>query len=170
MKDQNNFDLHNNNKSIEIDRTNSKDFFEDYIHNTIYRQEHLKVIQDAQNKGNILKKIFTKAKVGTASALLKLLDDWSEKIQKIGNLESSQRTLQTWNDTYRVQRELVKRILIEEKVSPETIDKINAIYSTRSTNKAIELGSKLLNVERSEILKLVKSAIKYSKQLQEDRK
>ena len=134
-----------------------------------YHNEHIKVIQDSQTKGAILKKIITTAKVGTASALVKLLDEWSEKIKKIGNLENSQRSLQTWNDTYRVQRELIKKLLKEENISPEVIAKVNVIYSTRSVNKAVEKGSDLFNLEKSEILKLVKSAIRYKKLVQKDR-
>ena len=134
-----------------------------------YHNEHVKIIQDSQTKGAILKRILTKAKVGTASALVKLLDDWSEKIKKIGNLEHSQRSLQTWNDTYRVQRELIKKLLKEENVSPELIAKVNAIYSTRSVNKAVQKGSDILNLEKSEILKLVKLAIRYKKLAQKDR-
>jgi hypothetical protein len=133
-----------------------------------YHDEHLKVIQDSQNKGAILRKIFTKAKVGTASALVKLLDEWSEKIKQIGNLESSQRSLQTWNDTYRVQRELIKKLLKQENISPEVIAKVDAIYSTRSVNKAVEKGSDIFSLEKSEILKIVKSAIRYSKLVQKD--
>ena len=133
-----------------------------------YHDEHIKVIQDSQNKGAILKKLFTKAKVGTASALVKLLDDWSEKIKRIGNLESSQRSLQTWNDTYRVQRELIKKLLKEENISPEVIGKVNAIYSTRSVNKAVEKGCDIFDLEKSEIIKIVKSAIRYSKLVEKD--
>ena len=133
-----------------------------------YHDEHIKVIQDSQHKGAILKKLFTQAKVGTASALVKLLDDWSEKIKRIGNLESSQRSLQTWNDTYRVQRELIKKLLKEENISPEVIAKVNAIYSTRSVNKAVEKGCDIFDLEKSEILKIVKSAIRYSKLVVKD--
>ena len=82
-----------------------------------YRDEHVKVIQDSQRKGNILKGLMQRVGVGTASALSQILDSWSEKIKEIGRLENSQRTLQTWNDTYRVQRELVKEILKREGVS-----------------------------------------------------
>ncbi|NJK49112.1 hypothetical protein HC931_13860 [Candidatus Gracilibacteria bacterium] len=129
----------------------------------IYRDEHIKVIQDSQKKGQILKNLMTKAGVGTASALSNLLDTWSSQIKDIAKLENSQRTLQVWNDTYRVQRELVKKVLIDEGVSNEVIKKVNDIYSTRSVNKAIEMGSDLFNLEKSEILKLVKSAIRYGK-------
>ncbi|OYE00198.1 hypothetical protein [Nostoc sp. 'Peltigera membranacea cyanobiont' 232] len=128
-----------------------------------YRDEHIKVIKDSQKKGNLLKTIMQKAGVGTASAVVTFLDSCSEKIKEVSKLENSQRTLQTWNDTYRVQRELVKKLLIDEGVSPDTISKVNKIYSTRSVNKAVELGSKLFNLEKSEILILVKSAIRYTK-------
>lgn len=128
-----------------------------------YHEEHIKVIQDSQKKGNILKQIFKKAKVGTASALVNLLDDWSEQIKKIGNLENSQRSLQTWNDTYRVQRELVKKLLKESDINPEIEAQVKAIYSSRSVNKAVEKGCDIFDLEKSEILRLVKSAIRYSK-------
>jgi hypothetical protein len=133
-----------------------------------YRDEHIKVIQDSQRKGTALKMLFAKAKVSTASALANLLDDWSNKIKEIGKLENSQRSLQAWNDTYRVQRELVKQLLIKEQISPEVIQQINAIYNTRSVNKAIEKGCDMFNLEKSEILKLVKSAIKYAKLSEEN--
>lgn len=128
-----------------------------------YHEEHIKVIQDSQKKGNILKQILNKAKVGTASALVNLLDDWSEQIKKIGNLENSQRSLQTWNDTYRVQRELVKKLLKESDINSEIEAQVKAIYSTRSVNKAVEKGGDIFDLEKSEILQLVKSVIRYSK-------
>lgn len=131
-----------------------------------YHKEHIKVIQDSQNKGKFLRQILTKAKVNTASAVVKLLDDWSEQIKKIGNLESSQRSLQTWNDTYRVQRELVKKLLEEADINLDLKAKVNEIYGTRSVNKAVQEGCNIFNLERSEILKLVKTAIRYSKLLE----
>lgn len=133
-----------------------------------YRDEHVKVIQDSQQKGSILKNLMQKAGVSTASALSNLLDSWSERIKEIGHLESSQRSLQTWNDTYRVQRELVKKVLETDGVSQETRERVDAIYAKRSSRKAIELGVELLDLEKSEILKLVKSAIRYAKNLPED--
>lgn len=128
-----------------------------------YRDEHVKVIKDSQKKGRVLKTLMQKAGVGTASALANLLDSWSEKIKEVGKLENSQRTLQSWNDTYRVQRELVKKLLISEGTSKEVVDKVNAIYGTRSVGKAVELGSDLFNLEKSEILKFIKSAVRYIK-------
>lgn len=128
-----------------------------------YHEEHIKVIQDSQKTNNALRKIFNKTKVGTTSALSNLLDNWSEQIKKVGNLENSQRSLQSWNDTYRVQRELVKKLLKEANIDPNIEAKIKAIYSTRSVNKAIEKGSNIFDLEKSEILKLVKTAIRYSK-------
>ncbi|MTJ55770.1 hypothetical protein FJR38_25445 [Anabaena sp. UHCC 0253] len=128
-----------------------------------YRDEHVKVINDSQKKGNLLKTIMQKAGVSTASAVVTFLDSCSDKIREISKLENSQQTLQIWNDTYRVQRELVKKLLIKDGVSADTINKVNKIYSTRSVNKALELGSSLFNVEKSEILTLIKSAVRYTK-------
>lgn len=127
-----------------------------------YRDEHVKVIEDAQTKGKILKGLMKKAGVGTASALSSLLDSWSEKIKQIAHLQNSQRSLQVWNDTYRVQRDLVKKLLKDEGVDPEVIQKVNSIYSTRSVNKAVEKGMDLFDLEKSEILRIVKSAIRYA--------
>ena len=128
-----------------------------------YRNEHVKVIQDSQKKGLFIKGLFQRFGVGTASALTQMLDSWSEKIKEISHLESSQRSLQTWNDTYRVQRDLVKALLKQENVSEEVRAKVDQIYGTRSSKKAISLGSNLFNLEESEILKLVKAGIKYTK-------
>jgi hypothetical protein len=128
-----------------------------------YRNEHVKVIQDSQKKGRILKALFEKVGVSTASALSQLLDSWSEKIKEVGKLENSQRSLQAWNDTYRVQRELVKTLLRQENVSEEVLAKVDRIYGTRSVNKAVELGSDFFNLEKSETLKLIKAVVRYTK-------
>lgn len=128
----------------------------------LYRDEHIKVVRDAQHKGNIIKQLLQKAGVATAVALTHKLDAWSEKIKQISHLENSQRSLQTWNDTYRVQRELVKELLKQQDVSQDVIKQINQIYGTRSVNKAVEIGCNLFNWEESEILKLIKSAVRYS--------
>lgn len=129
-----------------------------------YRDEHIKVITDSQKKGNILKTLMQKAGVATASSLVGFLDACSEKIKEISHLENSQRSLQVWNDAYRVQSKLVKELLVREGVSQEVIDKVNAIYGTRqSIKKAVELGSDFFNLEKSEILNLIKDAIRYTK-------
>ncbi len=91
------------------------------------------------------------------------MDNWSNQIKDIAKLENSQRSLQTWNDTYRVQRDLVKKLLLDESVLVEVIEKVNTIYSTKSVNKAVEIGINLFDLEKSEILKLMKSSVKYSK-------
>ena len=129
----------------------------------VYRNEHVKVIKDSQAKGRWLKTLMQKAGVNTASALASFLDSCSDKLREVSKLENSQRTLQVWNDTYRVQRELVKKLLIEEGVSEDTIKKVNAIYKTRSVNKAVELASSLFDLEQSEILAWIKSAVRYAK-------
>ncbi|PZO15652.1 MAG: hypothetical protein DCF25_13390 [Leptolyngbya foveolarum] len=129
----------------------------------IYRDEHVRVIRDSQKKGHILKTLMQKVGVGTASALSQTLDAWSSKLKEVARLENSQRTLQVWNDTYRVQRELVKEVLVREDVPEEVKQNITAIYKTRSVGKATALGEELFELEKSEVLKLVKSAIRYSK-------
>ena len=129
----------------------------------LYRNEHVKVIEDSQTKGQWLKTLMQKAGVNTASALASFLDSCSDKLREVSKLENSQRTLQVWNDTYRVQRELVKKLLIEEGVSEDTIKKVNAIYKTRSVNKAVEFASSLFDLEQSEILTWIKSAVRYAK-------
>ncbi|HIK45433.1 MAG TPA: hypothetical protein IGR64_11195 [Leptolyngbyaceae cyanobacterium M65_K2018_010] len=128
-----------------------------------YRNEHLKVIQDSQRKGRFLKGLFERFGVGTASALTQMLDAWSEKIKTIAHLENSQRSLQTWNDTYRVQRQLVKVLLEREGVSAEVRAKVDRIYSTRSVHKAVDLGTDFFNLERSETLRLIKAVVRYTK-------
>lgn len=129
----------------------------------LQRDEHIKVVKDAKIKGNLLKQLFKKFGVATASALTQKLDKLSETIKEISHLESSQRSLQTWNDTYRVQRELVKELLKQNNIDESVIIEVNKIYGTRSVNKAVEMGCQLFNWEQSQTIKLIKSAVKYSK-------
>ncbi len=133
-----------------------------------YRDEHIKVIRDSQKKGSVLKALMGKVGVATASALTNKLDEWSEKIKTVSNLENSQDSLRVWNDTYRVQRDIVKLILAQEEIDKATLDKIHAIYSTRSVSKAIEKGSYILNLEKAELLKLLKKSIRYSKSIMKE--
>ncbi|MEL7085887.1 MAG: hypothetical protein AAGM36_15470, partial [Cyanobacteria bacterium J06597_1] len=128
----------------------------------VYRDEHVKVVKDSQKKGNILKKLMGKAGVGTASALSSWLDGVSDKLKDIASLESSRRQLQVWNDTYRVQKVLVKEILKLDGVPEQTIEKVNVIYGTRSTRKAIERGTDLLELEKEKIAAMVKSSVRYT--------
>ncbi|EAZ90483.1 hypothetical protein [Crocosphaera chwakensis] len=129
----------------------------------LQRNEHIKVVKDAQIKGNFIKQLFQKFGVATASALTQKLDELSENIKQISHLENSQRSLQTWNDTYRVQKELVKELLKQKNVSEDVIIEVDKIYGTRSVNKAVEMGCQLFNWEASQTIKLIKSAVRYSK-------
>jgi hypothetical protein len=128
----------------------------------LHYKEHLRVVKNSQRRGQILRDLMHRTGVGTASALVSLLDSWSSKIKDIAKLENSQRTLQVWNDTYRVQRELVKQLLKDEAVSVAVQDKVDKIYGTRSVNKAVELGSALFNWERSEVIRLIKRVVNYT--------
>jgi hypothetical protein len=129
----------------------------------LYRDEHIKVTQEAQRRINILRNLMEKVGVNSVSALVSFLDSCSEKLKTIAKLENSQRSLQQWNDTYRVQQVLVKKVLEEAGVDQAVQDNVNKIYATRSVNSAITLGTSLLDWEKSEILKLVKTAIRYKK-------
>lgn len=125
------------------------------------RDEHIRVLQESQKKGFLLKDLLTKAGVGTAVALSNLLDSWSEEIKTLAGLKNSQRTLQMWNDTYRVQKKLVEELLKKEGVSPDIREKVNRIHRTHFIEKVSELGSQLLDLEKSEILKLAKPVVNY---------
>lgn len=127
----------------------------------LYRDEHSQVTQVAQERKKFLRELMQKAGVKSAKALSDMLDNLSERLKTVAKLENSQRSLQQWNDTYRVQRVLVKKLLEEANVEPALLDKVNQVYKTRSANKAIALGASLLDWEQSEVLKLVKSAIRY---------
>jgi hypothetical protein len=128
-----------------------------------YHHEHVKVTQEALKQKSWLHKLMQQAQVTSARSLTQKLDEWSDKIKQFAKLENSQRSLQTWNDTYRVQRDLVKKVLEDEKISPEILLKVNEIYSTRSVNRAVQVGSNLFDLKESEILKLVKSSLRYYK-------
>lgn len=128
-----------------------------------YRDEHIQVIQVAQQRGNSLKALMQRAGVGTVSALTSWMDSCSERLKNVAHLENSQRSLQAWNDTYRVQQKLVKQILKDAAVDPEVCQKVDAVYGARSVRKAVELGQELFQWEKSEILKLIKSAVRYTK-------
>jgi hypothetical protein len=53
--------------------------------------------------------------------------------------------------------------LKQEKASEAVRAKVDQIDGTRSTKMAVALGSNLFNLEESEILKLVKAVVRYTK-------
>lgn len=128
-----------------------------------FRDEHVKVIENSQKKSSVLKRIFDHAGVNTATAVTNLLDSMSEKLKDMASLENSQKQLRIWNDIYRVQYRLVQELIERDEAPQELIDKINALYSTRSVEKAVEKGAAFFNLEKSEILNLLKrvKAIRY---------
>lgn len=127
----------------------------------LYKDEHVKVIQVAQKRVNILSNLMKKAGVGSATALAGFLDNCSEKLKTVAKLENSQCKLRQWNDTYRVHQVLVKKVLEQADVDPVVQDQVKQIYKTCSVNKAIIMGESLLDWERSKILKAVKSVVRY---------
>ncbi|MBE9175130.1 hypothetical protein IQ225_07070 [Synechocystis salina LEGE 06155] len=110
-----------------------------------------------------LKQFFFEWKIDGIESLSNLLVEWSEKIKEIVSLKNSQQSFRNWNDTYRVQQKIVIQLLINEAIDPEVIDKVNKIYKTKSVNKAVDIGCDFLNLEKSEIIKMVKTVVHHTK-------
>lgn len=138
----------------------------------LYRNEHVKVIQDSQQKGNFIKTLMVKFQVTTTTALVNTLDTLANNITELSNkisqnedhiafLNSSQGSYHHWNNTYRVQKFMVLETLRQDGIQKETIKKVEVIYKTKSVNKAIDLAYQLFDFEESEILKyFLKPAIR----------
>jgi hypothetical protein len=144
---------------------------------SLYDREHKEVIDKLGNsykesKNFIIsyrkhflefKRILFEWNIDGIESLSNLLSEWSEKIKEIVSLKNSQQSFRNWNDTYRVQQKIVIQLLIDEKIDPELIDKINKIYKTKSVNKAIDVGCDFLNLEKSEIIRMVKTVVHHTK-------
>lgn len=138
----------------------------------LYRDEHVKVIKDSQQKGKFIKSLMQKLQVTTTTALVNLLDGWAAKLTelsaKIGEsedhidfLKNSQGSYHRWNNTYRVQKFMVLKMLEIDHIDMQTIAKVEQIYGTKSVNQSIELANKLFDFEESEIVKyFIKPAIR----------
>jgi len=88
-------------------------------------------------------------------------DSQKEYAPTIKYLSRSKKSLQVANDTYRAQRELIKKLINESNVSDEIKSQVEAIYSTRSVDKAIEKCVGIFDLEKSELLQLIKRVIRY---------
>lgn len=138
----------------------------------LYRNEHVKVIKDSQQKNSFIKSLMQKFKVTTTTALVNTLDNWADNLTELSNkisenkdhidfLTGSQGAYHRWNNTYRVQKFMVLRTLQDDGVDSVTINKIEQIYKTKSVNKAIELAHQLFDFEESEIIKyFIKPAVR----------
>jgi hypothetical protein len=138
----------------------------------LYRDEHVKVIKDSQNKGNFIRSLMNRLQVTTTTALVNVLDSWAVRLtelsSKIGEnedhidfLKDSQGAYHRWNNTYRVQKFMVLKMLEVDGVDKPTIAKIEQIYGTKSVNRAVELAQQLFDLEESEILKyFIKPAVR----------
>jgi hypothetical protein len=93
------------------------------------------------------------------------LTEVSELRQNLSNIRQSQNSLKTWNDLYRVQQTLVIEYLKQQNLDQSVIEDIQTIFKLRTVSKAPELANRLLDLEQSEILKLIKKVIKYSSHL-----
>lgn len=89
----------------------------------------------------------------------------SEKLKEIDELKKSQQTLQQFNDSYRVQRELTIQLLKERNVDPEIVTEVEALNErkSRSISKRISLFEQKVGWDRSKVIKLIKKYVQYSK-------
>jgi len=86
------------------------------------------------------------------------------RLEEIDALRKSQQTLQQFNDSYRVQRELTIQLLKERNVDPAIIAEVEALNErkSRSIGKRIALFEKKVGWQRSKIVRLIKKYVQYS--------
>jgi len=89
----------------------------------------------------------------------------SERLKEIEALKNSQRSLQQYNDSYRVQRELIIQLLKVRNVDPEIIAEVEVLSdrTSRSISKHIERFQNMVGWPRSQVVKLIRKYVKYSK-------
>ncbi|MGB3239241.1 MAG: hypothetical protein WBB29_13160 [Geitlerinemataceae cyanobacterium] len=95
----------------------------------------------------------------------KALPDASEIQKEFVSLRSSQNSLKSWNDIYRIQKVLVVEYLKKQNVDDLVIDQVENIFKLKSVRQAPKFGSNLLNLEASEIVRLLKKVTTYTSHL-----
>lgn len=88
--------------------------------------------------------------------------------QKLAELQSSQNSLKTWNDLYRLQQALVVQYLQEQDLEPELIEQIQQIFKVKGIKSAPTLANKILKLTPSKILRLLTKQLKYRAHLLSD--
>lgn len=108
-------------------------------------------------------------KGGTApSSSPKALPEVFQLQEKLKSTQQSQSSLQTWNDVYRIQQALVIEYLKQKQVDNAVIEDVKTIFNLRGVRQAPSLADRLLDLKKSEILRLLKRAVKYTAHLFED--
>jgi hypothetical protein len=89
-----------------------------------------------------------------------------EELQaELKQLRSSQSSLRTANDRYRLQKIMVQIYLKQANLDPKILAQVDKIYQLSSIRSAPSLASSFLNFDRSQILKLLRQVVVYSKHL-----
>jgi hypothetical protein len=133
----------------------------------------IELIADSNNDPKTITEVAKRWRVLGFKLIADWLDNLSEKIKKIAHLENSQASLRYWNDMYRIQQSLALKLLEKEGIDSTISSKIAKIYGIKSIGKTIEYGKKFLDMERSVVLKWLKSLqkgdkIKYIRNLPEE--
>lgn len=84
---------------------------------------------------------------------------------ELKQLRSSQSSLRTANDRYRLQKIMVQIYLKQANLDPKILAQVDKIYQLSSIRSAPSLASSFLNFNRPQILKLLRQVVVYSKHL-----
>jgi hypothetical protein len=105
---------------------------------------------------------------GTVPSPPKALPEVSQLQEELKSTQQSQSSLQTWNDIYRIQQALVIEYLKQNHVDNAVIEDVETIFKLRSVRQAPSLADRLLDLKKSEIIRLLKKTVKYTAHLFED--
>ncbi|MEL6222533.1 MAG: hypothetical protein AAFR31_07825, partial [Cyanobacteria bacterium J06627_8] len=79
--------------------------------------------------------------------------------------KTSQNTLRTWNDIYRIQSVLVIEYLKQKEIDDSILRDVDSIFKLNGIRQSPDLASRLLPLEKSKILQILKNAVKYTSHL-----
>lgn len=106
------------------------------------------------------------------SALEQIVEDASAEVttlrEQLKEIKSSQSSLQTGNDLYRLQRALVVQYLQEQDIEPAALKQVEQIFKLRSIKQAPTLANKILKLSPVKALRLLKKQLIYRKHLLHD--
>lgn len=95
----------------------------------------------------------------------KALPEAAEMQKEFASLRSSQNSLKSWNDIYRIQQVLVVEYLKQQNVETSILAQVDNIFKLKSVRQAPKFGCNLLNLEESEIVRLLKKVTKHTSHL-----
>ncbi|HIK32597.1 MAG TPA: hypothetical protein IGS17_06960 [Oscillatoriales cyanobacterium M59_W2019_021] len=95
----------------------------------------------------------------------KALPEVADLQKKLVSVRTSQNSLKSWNDIYRIQQVLVIKYLKQQKVEAQIIDRVERIFKLKSVRQAPKFASNLLDWEASEIMQLLKKVVRHTSHL-----